>query len=41
VVTEEVIVADADPILVYRSEAETISKDEKEKREFGSGSSSN
>jgi len=41
VVTEEVIVADADPILVYRSEAETNSKEEKEKREFGSGSSSN
>ena len=41
VVTEEVIVADADPILVYRSEAETSGKEEKEKREFGSGGSSN
>ena len=39
VVTEEVIVADADPILVYRSEAETNSKEGLEKREFGTGGS--
>jgi ATP-dependent Clp protease ATP-binding subunit ClpX len=39
VVTEEVIVADADPILVYRSEAETNSKEGHEKREFGTGGS--
>lgn len=36
VITEEVIVNDADPILVYRAEGEQAPvKDEKEKREFG------
>jgi ATP-dependent Clp protease ATP-binding subunit ClpX len=37
VITEEVIVAHADPILVYRSEGEAPAKTEKEKREFGTG----
>jgi ATP-dependent Clp protease ATP-binding subunit ClpX len=37
VITEEVIVADSDPILVYRSESEMIAKDEKKEREFGAG----
>ena len=39
VITEEVIVADADPILVYRSESETAIKEEKKEREFGTGQS--
>jgi ATP-dependent Clp protease ATP-binding subunit ClpX len=39
VITEEVIVADADPILVYRSESETVIKEEKKEREFGTGQS--
>ncbi|MBM4253432.1 MAG: ATP-dependent Clp protease ATP-binding subunit ClpX [Deltaproteobacteria bacterium] len=39
VITEEVIVADADPILVYRSDSEVKAKEEKKEREFGTGQS--
>lgn len=37
VITEEVIVVDSDPILVYRSESESAPKEEKSEREFGTG----
>jgi len=37
VVTEEVIINSADPILVYRSEGEKVAEAPKEKREFGTG----
>jgi ATP-dependent Clp protease ATP-binding subunit ClpX len=39
VITEEVIVQDADPILVYRSESEVRPAEEKKEREFGTGGS--
>ncbi len=39
VITEEVIVKDADPILVYRSEAEIAKEEGKKEREFGTGGS--
>jgi len=37
VITEEVIVTDADPILVYRSESEMAAKEEKKEQKFGTG----
>jgi len=37
VITEEVIVAEAQPILVYRAEGESVVKEEKKEREFGTG----
>ncbi len=37
IITEEVIVTLGEPIKVYRSEAETLAKDEKKEREFGTG----
>ena len=39
VITEEVIVQDADPILVYRSEAESRPAEEKKEREVITGGS--
>jgi ATP-dependent Clp protease ATP-binding subunit ClpX len=39
VITEEVIVQDADPVLVYRAESETRPAEEKKEREFGTGGS--
>ena len=39
VITEEVIVQEADPILVYRSESEPRPAEEKKEREFGTGGS--
>ncbi len=40
IVTEEVIVVDSDPILVYRSESDETKKLEKPEREFGTGTPS-
>jgi ATP-dependent Clp protease ATP-binding subunit ClpX len=40
IVTEEVIVVDSDPILVYRSESDEAKKLEKPEREFGTGTPS-
>jgi ATP-dependent Clp protease ATP-binding subunit ClpX len=39
VITEEVIVQDADPVLVYRVESEARPAEEKKEREFGTGGS--
>lgn len=39
VITEEVIVQDSDPVLVFRSESEVRPVDEKKEREFGTGGS--